>query len=74
MDIRTTDCVKELLKSAEKQVGAGRRSPYDLALSSAPWAGKGHRRREQESKRDKEAKVRGDKTNNSDVYMLMGKV
>ena len=36
MDMETTDGVKGLLKSAEKQVDAGRRSLHDLAPNTAP--------------------------------------
>jgi hypothetical protein len=49
MDMETTDGVKGLLKSAEKQVDAGRRSLHDLAPNTAPWAGRGYRSREQEA-------------------------
>ena len=60
MDIGTTGCVRGLLKNAEKQVDSGRRSLYDLAPNTAPWACRGHKNREQVAERDREAKGIGE--------------
>ena len=60
MDTGAIADVQGQMKNAETQVDLRKKGLHHSTPDTAPWAGRGHRGKEQEAERDKEARERGE--------------